>query len=145
MKKKFMIWIAILFFVFVVGFLLKNVFIWQGAYLNSKVLSTEENKAIKELLLNAVKDRCSLLYKLDPNGIYDADSAEEIIQYEPQSDVSKSWFCLIDPNFMRTAIRTESGGYQVTVKVSHPESYYYCFEINEIEGQYFITSFKIDI
>lgn len=145
MKRKRMICIVILLFSFVIAFLLKSVVIWPGAYPNSKVLSTQENKIIKALLLDAVKNRCSSIYRIDPNGIYDADSAKEIIQYDTQSEISKSWFCLIDPNFMRTATKMDDGGYQVTIKLSYPEPYYYCFAINVIEGRYLITSFKIDI
>lgn len=144
MRKKLVMYIVIVLLVFVVGFLLNSIVMWQGMYPNSKDLTAEENKKIKAVLLDAVKDRCSSLYKLESSRIYDTDSATNIIQYEAQSDVSKSPFCLIDSNFMSTAIKTDDG-YQVTLKIYYPESYYYCFEIKVIDGKYLITYFKIDI
>ena len=100
---------------------------------------------IKTLLLDAVKDRCSLLHKLDANEIYDADSAEFIVQYDEEAKASKGLLCLIDSNLMNTAVKTEDGGYKVIIKIFYPEDVYYCFEIHTINGKNLITSFLIDI
>ena len=99
---------------------------------------------IKALLLDAVKDRCSLLHKVDANEIYDADSAELIIQYDEEAKASKGLLCLIDPNFMNTAVKTEDGGYQVTIEAFYPESCFYCFEIHTVNGKNLITYFLLD-
>lgn len=144
MRKKLVICLAILLLVFVVGFLLSSILMRQGIYPNNNNLTDAENQKIKAVLLDAVKDRCSSLYKLDKSKIYDADSAADIIQYEAQSNAPKRPFCLIDPNFMRTTIKTDNR-YQVTLKVFYPESCYYCFEIEVIDGEYLITYFQIDV
>ncbi len=143
--KKIKIYITVILLLIVCGFLLKNVALWPGVYLNSLTLSTEENKRIKAVILDAVKDRCSYLYKLDADEIYYADNAEKIIQYDTEAQVSKSWFCSINFTFMTTAAKTANGKYQVEVKTYYPEAYYYCFEISVIDGHYLITSFQMDI
>lgn len=146
MKKMVIIVGIAAFLLFIIaGFLLNSIVLWQGLYPNNSSLTVEENEKIKAVLLGAVKDRCSVLYKVDTNEIYDMDSATEIIQNEEQAAVSKSLICLVDPGFMRTVAKTEDGGYQATVKMFYPETYYYCFEIHVIDGKYLITSFKLDI
>ena len=143
--KKIKIYIAVAFVLFVCGFLLKNVVLWQGVYLNNWALSAEENQQIKAVILDAVKDRCSYLYHINADHIYDVDSAEKIIQYDTGAQASKSWFCLINFAFMTTATKTANGRYQVEVKTYCPEAYYYCFEVSVIDGHYLITSFQMDI
>lgn len=145
MKKYIVVGLAILLFVSVIFFLFSSVMMRPARFPDNEALTAEENKMIKTLLLDAVKDRCSLLHKLDANEIYDADSAEFIIQYDEEAKASKGLLCLIDPNFMNTAVKTEDGGYQVIIKIFYPEDLYYCFEIHTINGKHLITSFLTDI
>lgn len=145
MKKYVVVGLAILLFVSVIFFLFSSVMMRPARFPDNEALTAEENKMIKTLLLDAVKDRCSLLHKLDANEIYDADSAEFIIQYDEEAKASKGLLCLIDPNFMNTAVKTEDGGYQVIIKIFYPEDLYYCFEIHTINGKHLITSFLTDI
>ena len=145
MKKYIVVGLAILLFVSVIFFLFSSVMMRPARFPDNEALTAEENKMIKTLLLDAVKDRCSLLHRLDANEIYDADSAEFIIQYDEEAKASKGLLCLIDPNFMNTAVKTEDGGYQVIIKIFYPEDLYYCFEIHTINGKHLITSFLTDI
>ena len=145
MKKKILVGLAIFLLGAMMLFLLSSVMMLPARFSNNEALTAEENEMIKTLLLNAVKDRCSLLHKLDANEIYYADNAEVIIQYDEEAKASKGLLCLIDPNFMSTAVKTEDGGYQVTMKIFYPESLYYCFEIHTINGKHLITSFLTDI
>ena len=145
MKKYVMLSLAIFLLGSMVLFLFGSVMMRPARFPDNEALTAEENKMIKTLLLDAVKDRCSLLHKLDANEIYDADSAEFIIQYDEEAKASKGLLCLIDPNFMNTAVKTEDGGYQVIMEIFYPESCYYCFEIHTINGKHFITSFLVDI
>ena len=145
MKKKILVGLTIFLLGAMMLFLLSSVMMRPARFPDNEALTAEENKMIKTLLLDAVKDRCSLLHKLDANEIYDADSAEFIIQYDEEAKASKGLLCLIDPNFMNTAVKTEDGGYQVIIKIFYPEDLYYCFEIHTINGKHLITSFLTDI
>lgn len=118
---------------------------WPAMFPDNEAFSAKENKMIKTLLLDAVKDRCSLLHKLDASDIYHADSAEFIIQYDEEAKASIGLLCLIDSNFMNTAVKTEDGGYQVIMEIFYPESCYYCFEIHTVNGKNLITYFLLDI
>lgn len=143
--KKIKKYIAIFLCLIVCVFLLKNVVLWQGVYLNSPSLTAQENKQVKAVILSAIKDRCSSLYKLKADDIYDAEHADKIIQYDKEAQASKGVCCLIDFTFMTTATKIADGRYQVEVKVYYPEAYYYHFEVRVIDGRYLITSFQLDI
>lgn len=144
MRKKSVF--AAIALVVVVGivFMLGCVVLWPGMYMNNQQLTADENSQMKDLVLSAVKDRCSSVYEIDKNAVYDEAYADCIVQYDDQAASPQSWFCFINPGFMRTATQMADGKYQITVKVYHPESYDYCFEISKINEQYVITSFGID-
>jgi len=55
----------------ILHFICAYVFILPGAFTNSPKLTIVENNKVKKLVLNAVKDRCSALYDIEPSEIYD--------------------------------------------------------------------------
>lgn len=145
MKNGLTVGTIVLAVAIVISFLLSCVALWPGMYANNKKLTTYENDRIKALLVSAVKDHCSSLYKIDKQTIYDEKHMNSIVQYDEHAMSQKSWFCIINPGFMNTATKVDDGKYQVTIKMFYPESYYYCFEISRIDEEYAITSFGIDI
>jgi hypothetical protein len=115
-------------------------------YADNSQLTRDENKKIKELVLDAIKDRCSALYTIDKSRIYDDSSRELIIQYDESASTDKNLICLIGGSFMNSVRKVSDWEYEVTVKVYYPENYYYCFTIMvEASGNYVIESFGIDI
>ena len=123
-----------------------NILLLPAACANSWQLTWEENSEIKSLVLDAVRDRCSSLYAVDQDEIYDAEAAEEIVQYDAAAGIEKDWFCLIDPGFMRTVTKTGENRYSVIVKTYSPEDLYYHFTVQKDgAGNYVITSFLLDM
>ena len=100
MKKKVKATILIVLAILLCGFVLcKCVYMFPFAYANSFTLDKETNDEVKELVLNAVKDRCSALYETDKANIYDLDCKDDIVQL---FDVNKGRriFCFINYDFM---------------------------------------------
>ena len=125
MKKKILVGLTIFLLGAMMLFLLNSVMMRPARFPDNEALTAEENKMIKTLLLDAVKDRCSLLHKLDANEIYDADSAEFIVQYDEEAKALKGLLCLIDSNFMNTAVKTEDGGYKVIMEIFYSSAFLY--------------------
>lgn len=143
-KKRIFIgfFIALIVIVF---FLLRNVFLWEEMFKNNSFITSGENRAIKQVVLSAVKDRCSKLFNIDPSDLYKIDSKYSNIQLESPNVSGKSLFCLIDPYFMNTLEITDSGMYHVIVKVNYPESYYYHISLIKDNDDYIIVLFELDI
>ena len=121
-----------------------TVFMPNWMFSNNSQLQPEVNREIKTLVLQAVKDRCSSVYNVDREQIFDLDSENLIAAGALDSPADKSLFCIMDSQFMRSAAFSD-GKYTVRVKMYYPESYYYEFIIEKQGDQYRITSFSIDI
>lgn len=146
-KKIRIIICGVVLLALIVNFLLGNIFLWHGIYMNNLKLKWEENVEIKKLVLAAIKDRCSELYDINKTEIYDANASElEIIQYDEEAKVKKtSWVCLFDPFFMDNVTKNENE-YIIKVKMIYPESYYYEIHIQkDTRNNYIITSFVLDV
>ncbi len=144
MKRK--LWIITTFvgiLVLGISLILQCVILSPIMYKNNNVFSSAESKQIKNLVLNAVKDRCSNVFEIDKESIYSSDSNADIIeQIEPLKQ--KSMFCFIDRNFMDTLVKSGTT-YTVIVKCYFPESYIYHITMEQQNGAYVITEFLLDI
>ena len=146
MKKKKVIIVAVIVVSFVLLFLLKFVILWEGVFRNNSDLNDEENKEIKNLVLNAIKDRCSVLYEIKQSDIYDENYKENIVTLFNPESVEKGVVCIFNPGFMDYAYSTDINEYNVLVKVYYPENVYYDFTIYKDEnGAWRIKTFLFDV
>lgn len=128
------------------GITLKDVFLWQGMYLNNPFIDLKTNVKIKTLTLRAVKDYCSALPGTNQDDIYDENSYEHIIQYDSSAACDKKLFCFINFDFMRTLEKSDQNEYRLIVTRYKFEEYnYYHITIKEIDGVFKIISFSVDI
>lgn len=123
-------------------FLAKNVFMSEAFYFNNSDYDKATNHSIKTLVLSAVKQRCSLLYDIEPSSIY---SNEFISSDEFNEQKDKSVFCIIDINFMDNIIKYSENACVVIVKSYYPEECFYHITINKVNGKYLVTSILLDI
>ena len=144
MKKFFVILGCSTISVIIILFVLKTMILWQGIYTNNPVLNQRDNYEIKQLLLYAVKDRCSFLFDIDKEKIYSEDSKEYIIQFDEVTQSKKSLICLVDLNFMESLTVLESNEYAIIMKAYYPEDYYYHFKIRKTDDGFVIVSFELD-
>ena len=102
MKKKICIVVVLLLVVLFLGFgICRCVYLLPFTYQDSETLDRETNDTIKELVLNAVKDRCSSLYETNKSNIYDLSHKEDIIQlYDAKK--GSHLIVLINSDFMHT-------------------------------------------
>jgi hypothetical protein len=145
MKQKLLtITILIGVVVLIILFVFQCVFLLPIMYKNNHVFLSTDNKQIKELVLMAIKDRCSCLYEINKDDIYSSQSEPDIVELiEPSTE--KSMFCFIDRNFMDTLVKTGPNTYTVIVKCYFPESYIYHLTMEKQSGKYVITEFLLDI
>ena len=142
-RKLWMITTIIGILVLGISLILQCVFLSPIMYKNNNVFSSAESKQIKNLVLNAVKDRCSNVFEIDKESIYSSDLNADIIeQVEPLNE--KSMFCFIDRNFMDTLVKRGTT-YTVIVKCYFPESYIYHLTMEKQGEKYVITEFLLDI
>ena len=141
-KKKWFIMAAALLIVFL--FSAKHIFLWDGLYFNNKKFDRGTNRAIKFVVLEAIRDRCLIWDHADQNSIYDLSCTDQIIQFDQTAQGRKSVFCVIDTDFMSTAEKAEEE-YSVIVNIVFPENYY-CHITVKLEGNHArITSFLLDV
>lgn len=144
MKKHYLLTIIILIALFIiVMILLKSVFMLPFMYKSNTSFDKDTNYQIKTLVINAVKDRCSLLYDIDETGIYTSDS-KDIIQYDVKAKF-KSPICFFNYDFMDSLYQNKDSTYHVIVKMKFPEEYFYDFVISKNGDRYFIEFFQLDI
>jgi len=143
MKKKIIVLLLIVVIIlsYAVG---KNIVLSSVFYKNNYQLSKIENREIKKVLLKAVKDRCSGIYRIS-NEIYSTTHSKYIIQFDETAKISKRIVCIIDRSFMESVTQTEDNKYYAIIKVYYPENMYYHFEIEKTADRYLITFFGLDI
>jgi hypothetical protein len=125
------------------AFLAKDVFLWTGMYTDSDMLDEQTNETVKTLVLSAVKDRCSSVFTVDQNTIYDSGSATNIVQYGGYAYSKRSIFMMVDPDFMDTLEQGENGAYNLFVTVAWPEQNTYRLSLRQVDGVFKIVSFQI--
>ncbi|MBE7056029.1 MAG: hypothetical protein E7388_01125 [Ruminococcaceae bacterium] len=140
MLKKIIIFNLVLLF-----FILHFTFLFPGFYLNILSLNLEENRAIKGIILDAVKDRCSVLFDYEKSEIYDESASDEIIQFDELAKIKKGYLCVIDMGFMINTEKKDNKTYYVVVKSYYPENVYYHFEVQNKDGTYLITQYLLDV
>ena len=124
---------------------LKSVFMSKIFYTNNYEYGKEVNDKIKTAVLDAVKDRCSLLYDLDKTSIYATEFIESADLNEQSEEISKNVLCIINAGFMNTLQQVGEDQYVVIVKSRYPENCYYEITFKKEAEQYLITSFLVDI
>ena len=126
------------------AFLAKDVFLWPGMYTDSDMLDEQTNNAVKTLALAAVKDRCSSVFTVDQDAIYDEDSILHIVQYGGYVYSERAVFIMVDPHFMDTLEPGENGEYSLAVTVARPEKNTYRLTVRPVDGTYRIVSFQLN-
>ena len=117
------------------------VFLWPMFYPNNSSLNKEENREIKSLLLNVMKDRHSTLFSMDKRKLY----TKEFLEYmADDSGRGRSWFVSIDLNFMDSVKKVGDNEYKAGIKMELPEDWYYGFTIKVVDGKYLVSEFGID-
>lgn len=129
---------------FTAAFLAKDVFLWPGMYTDSDMLDEQTNETIKTLALEAVKDRCSSVFTVDQDAIYDGDSILHIVQYGGYVYSERAVFIMVDPHFMDTLEPEEDGEYSLAVTVARPEKNTYRLTVRPVDGVYRIVSFQLN-
>ncbi len=145
MKKIHIILICCFVLILTTVFSLKNVFMSEFFYANNSDYGKDVNDSVKSVVLDSVKERCSLLYKPDKTNIYSANFIESVDWDEQSEEIPKSVLCIIDADFMKTLQQVGENQYRVIVKARYPEDCYYEITIKKEADQYLITSFLVDI
>jgi hypothetical protein len=142
MKKKLLVVgvILIVIAILCLSLSLWCIFLWPGAFPNNLALTNEENREIKNIVLDAIMDRYSMLRN---------DSQEKsdgrVLQYDVEKPAHRSLFFIIDPFFMNTIFQS-NGKYYVVVRMAHPEEYEYEFEIErDTEGNFYLANIRLGI
>lgn len=143
--KKTMLILGIPIVILIIMCFLLYVIIWPGLFKNSPNLSKKENKAVKELIIDTIKDRCSSLYNFEKIELYDESFSENIIQFDPEAGIKKKCICIIDLDFMLSIEKEDYGIYNVIIKSHYPENCYYHITIKNNNGKYSVISFLVDI
>ena len=136
--------VVLLAIAFTTAVLAKEVFLWPGMYTDSDMLDQQTNETIKTLVLEAVKDRCSSVFTVDQDAIYDGDSIRNIVQYGGYVYSERAVFIMVDPHFMDTLEPGENGEYSLAVTVARPEKNTYRLTVRPVDGVYRIVSFQIN-
>lgn len=130
------------------GYLLARcVFLAPCCYTDSTILGKQENAQIKKLLLEAVADRCSIFDNTVAPALYDTTRSDEILQLD--GEPAAKWVLVrINHNFMNSLVRDGENGYSGFIKPyfmeQDTEDGSYAFTIEQIDGNYKITSWGID-
>ncbi len=128
---------AILILLFISS-VLKNTFMVTCFYKNNDLLSKEENKEIKKLLLNVMKNRHSTVFSMDEKELYTEDLDEDT------STLEKSFWIYINYNFMNSVKKKNDNEYTAKIQMKSPDDWCYYFTIKNIDGKYIVSYFEID-
>lgn len=139
-KKISIILISIVVLIFIVGFILKDIFLLPMFYKSNNNFGEEANNEIKSLVLSSIKDRHSSLFSLEKSRLY----AEKISTEQKYAAAQEKFFFIdIDDNFMQS-LEKKDNKYFVKVCLNFPDDWQYYYTIEEHDGQYIISNFEID-
>lgn len=115
------------------------------SYASNANFDAQTNKEIKSLILTSVKDLFLVAYSCDSSDIYSSPDDEKIIQNDADTDINKSLIFIIDRNFMKSIKKTGDNTYSGIVKTYFPSQYFCHIEIIDLNNEYKISSFQLDI
>ena len=139
-KKISLILVSAVVLIFIVGFVLKDVFLLPMFYKSNKGFGEEANNEIKSLVLGSIKDRHSSLFSLEKSRLY----AERLATEQDRAAAQARFFFIdIDDNFMQS-LEKKNNKYFVKVCLNFPDDWQYYYTIEEHDGQYIISNFEID-
>ena len=124
---------------------LKHVMMCDELYKDSKLLDKEENKEIKSLLLNVMKDRHSTINVNNNHKLYTRDLYMRRVQ-NFNRDVEKSTIVVVNHNFMDSVTKTGENHYDAIVLLIWPyywECWEYHFWITREDGHYRVSDFGL--
>jgi len=119
----------------------KNAFLLPFFYKNNSSLTTEENKEIKTLLLNFIKEKHSNIYEIDKKNIY---NQELFIYFFDDNSDNKSFWVDFDDKFMDTVEKKSDNEYTAIIQMKTPEDWRYYIDIINVDGKYLISDCKTD-
>ncbi|MCL2083382.1 MAG: hypothetical protein FWH04_09150 [Oscillospiraceae bacterium] len=130
-------------FLVVLFIFLKHILLWGGVYPGKWSLNIRENKEIKFLLLNLMKDEHSNLFSADENRLY---TEEYIQEYRAlcETTTARSFFVSVNSNFMKSVEKTAENKYTAVVQLKWPDDWCYDVTITVTNGQYRISYYGID-
>lgn|GEM_PF-2431225 len=140
MKKSILklLFVLTMFFVY---FFLKNVVMWDAMYVNNSSLSLKENREIKTVVLECIKDWNLSYYNANRDELYQEKLPGYII-YRENSYEKKAFFCIIPHWFMKNMIINNST-YRFIIQDYYPGECFYEIEVRKINGTYKIISFGL--
>lgn len=142
--KKYIIGLLCALLLIVIILSLSTVFLFPAFFRNSSLIDKKDNQEIKNLILNAIKDRYSILSSGTDNNIYDEQNHEQIVQlYSPVTE--RSVLCIIDHNFMNSIEPLDETTYQIKFKMYYPVAYYHEFRVQKTQTGYTIIFWGLDI
>ena len=122
---------------------LKHMLMWDALYPNSNLLSKEESKEIKSLLLNVMKERHS---RINVDNIHELYTREIYARRVLNSDSysAESVIVIINQNFMNSVSKTGDNHFIAEVQLIWPDDWLYFFTIKKEDGYYRVSDLGVD-
>lgn len=135
-----LIFILIVFFI---CFWLKNAVMWDAVYANNFRLSIKENREIKKVVLESIKDWNLAGYNADRDKLYQ-EEAPGYITYRADDYEKEAKYCVISHFFMKK-MKIEYDSYYFIITGYCPEWCFYHIRVKKIDGVYKVISFGLDV
>lgn len=121
-----------------------NIYLWPVTYKSNHSLEPGENREIKALVLNVMKDQFLEPGLVDENKLY---TKEYLLgdMYSSSNGRQKHLFISIDTEFMDSVEKIGEAIYIAQVETRFPDTYYYYFTIKVVNGQYRVLNLEIDL
>ena len=128
---------------FSICFLLKNVVMWEAMYNNNYSLSLKENREIKRVILESIKDLNISYYNADKDKLYQEKMPGSVIQFGDDPSENNYLFCSVPIYFMKS-MEIYQDIYYFYFPVDYYGGTYYCIEVKKFGDSYKVISFGFD-
>jgi len=143
MKKAVILSIIIIAVLLLTYISLKHILMWDVLYRNSSLLDKEENREIKSLLLNVMKDQHSIISIDNNHKLYTRDLyIRQVLYFNAYR--AESVIVIIDQNFMNSVSKTRDNHFIARVQLIWPDDWLYFFTIKKEDGYYRLSDLEID-